>query len=132
MPSEELVLPFSIPDVYEGFAQAQGLARLRQDGLVLEFEVQDSIVGLARSGLKEVFIPLREIASVEVKRGWLRTALVVHVKSLRIVEEVPNSRQGRVLLRVPRKERRAAERFAAALEGYMTEAALEWLEDSME
>jgi hypothetical protein len=132
MSSEELVLPFAIPHVYEGFAKAEGLARLRRDGLVLEFEVQDAIVGMARSGLKEVVIPLQEIDSVDVRQGWLRTTLVVRVKSLRIVEEVPNSRQGRILLRVPFKERRAAERFAATLEGYMTEAALEQLDENGE
>lgn len=132
MSSEELVLPFAIPHVYEGFANAEGLARLRRDGLVLEFEVQDALVGMARSGLKEVVIPLQEIDSVELHRGWLHTTLVVSVKSLRFVEEVPNSRQGRILLRVPRKERRAAERFVATLEGYMTEAALEQLDDTVD
>jgi hypothetical protein len=125
---DEVILPFTIPSVYGGFAVAEGLARLRRDGLLLECEVSDSVAGIFRSGLKRIRIPLEAIASVEVRKRWWRTSLVLRVKTLRVIEELPGGRHGEILLQVRRRDRREAERFATALEGYLTEAALEQLE----
>ncbi len=129
---DEVILPFTIPSVYGGLAVAEGLAKLRRDGLLLECEVSDSLAGVLRSGLKRISIPLDAIASVEVSRGWWSTSLVLRLKTLTVVRELPGLRHGELTLQVRRKDRREAEHFATVLEGYLTEAALDQLESGPE
>lgn len=124
---EEIILPFTIYSGHE-FVMAEGLAKLRPGGVLLEFEARDSFLGIVRMGLRKIDIPLDAIASVEVRQSWWQTAVVLRVKTLEVIKEIPGYRHGEIALRVRRKDRREAERFVAMLEGYLTEAALERIE----
>ncbi len=63
-------LPFSI-SMYAGLAKADGLLRLEGNSLVLEFEIQDRALGLLKSELKELRIPIFEIEHLELANGFL-------------------------------------------------------------
>ena len=82
-------LPFKIPDAYKGFAEASGIEKASRAGLILEFEIKDGLFGVLRSGVRDVRNPLSDIASVNLQKGWFRTKLVVRVKSLSALSEVP-------------------------------------------
>ena len=47
-------VPIDLGDVYEGFASGHGLIRDEGDHICLEFQVQDAVVGLIKSGIKQV------------------------------------------------------------------------------
>jgi hypothetical protein len=100
-------VPFSIPEVY-GVGEAHGVATADGGGLVLEFEIKDSLVGALRSGVKEVRIPLAEIASVKARSNPFWTTLVVQTRSLSAASRVPKSEGGRFSLRVRRRDAAAA------------------------
>ena len=113
--TEATSLPFSIPGTYQGFAEVAGLATLDGDALVLEFEVKDAVLGLVRSGVEVVRLPVDDLASVSLDQSWLHADLVVRARSMRSVSEVPGSRQGQVRLRIARRDRATAEEFSATL-----------------
>jgi len=48
-------LPFTIPDLYADFAEAQGIARLDDDILILEYQTKDSIVGMIKSDIVDFY-----------------------------------------------------------------------------
>jgi len=110
-------VPISLGEMYEGFANCHGLVRDEGDHLCLEFQMQDSLVGLVKSGIKEVRIPLADLASVALERHWfgLATNLVIQVSRMDSVKDVPGMSQGRLALGVARKDREAAAKFVAEL-----------------
>ena len=113
--AEATRLPFSIPGTYQGLAEVAGLATLDGDALVLEFEVKDAVLGLLRSGVEVVRLPVDDLASVSLDQSWLHADLVVRARSMRSVRELPGSRQGQVSLRIARRDRATAEEFTATL-----------------
>ncbi len=64
MPSSFMSLPFWIP---QGLGVVDGIARVCESELVLEFEVKS----MFRVGTREVVLPFEEIESVAFKRRGL-------------------------------------------------------------
>ncbi|HLW68916.1 MAG TPA: hypothetical protein VKS79_26630 [Gemmataceae bacterium] len=110
-------VPFTLEEVYSGFANCHGLIRDEGEHLVLEFQIQDSLVGLIKSGVKQVRIPLAELASVALERKWfgMSTNIVIQLSHMQPVQDVPGMKQGRLVLAIARKDREAAAKFVADL-----------------
>jgi hypothetical protein len=107
-------VPFTIPTLLGGLAECHGILRGEGSCLVLEFQTQDNLFGWFRSSPKIVRLPLDQIDAIELQTGWLKaTNLVIKAKSLSAVAPVPGSRQGRIELRIAKKDRPAAEQFVA-------------------
>ena len=105
-------LPFSFPEVYQGFAEAEGLLILAADAIVIEYQIKDAFTGAFKSGVKKVDLPIAQIDDVEFRTNFLRTDLTIQVNSMELVHDVPNAKQGRVRLKIPRKHRREAAAIA--------------------
>lgn len=99
-------VPFKIQNVYGGLGECHGL--LRQDGkfLVLEFQVQDSVVNLIKSGVKSVEIPLADVARVVLRRRWfgLSNYLEVQLSRMDIAEQIPAMKHGLLTLAIRRRD----------------------------
>jgi hypothetical protein len=111
-------ISFTVPKLYGGLADCHGLLRGEGDCLVLEYQVQDRLLGLIRRRPRAVRLPLAQLESVELqRRGWFgaRTALVIKAKSLMSLADVPGSRQGQVELAIAPKDWAAAQQFVAGL-----------------
>src|SRR5439155_14728768 len=99
-------LPFSIPHLYWGCGECHGLLRDEGTHLCLEYQVQ---FGILRTRPKTVRVPIKDLQTVELQKGWLgKTALVLTASSLQAVGRVPGSRQGKVELHIDRKDRKLA------------------------
>jgi len=121
-------LPFSIPKLYEGFATAHGIARMTSSGLTLEFEVKDGIVGMIKSGVREVQIAIDDLHVLELRKGWLRTRLFIRTRRMTAVTRIPGNRAGVIELRVAREDRHIAETLVSLLMLKLSERELEKLE----
>jgi hypothetical protein len=108
-------LPFTVSMLY-GAARATGLVRLEGMSLLVEYELKDRVFGLIRSELKEVRLPLRDVESIAVERGWWGDVLVLRVSTLRAARTLPGQDKGTVRLDVARKDRAAAEQLANAVQ----------------
>lgn len=112
-------VPFTV-DLYAGFGQSNGLLRDEGDDLVLEFQNKDKIAGIIKSGVRQVRVPLNDLVSVTITKGWLGgrwmgVTIVLQAARMETLQDVPGMRQGRVELSVASKDRDAAERFVAGL-----------------
>ena len=106
-------LPFSIPHLYWGFGECHGLIRDEGTHLCLEYQVQ---FGAFRTRPKTVRVPIKELQSVELHKGWFgNSALVLQAASLQAVGQVPGSRQGKVELRIDKKDLRQAQEMVTGL-----------------
>jgi serine/threonine protein kinase len=109
-----LRVPFSISELYAGFAKATGCLYFDDEAVRLEYEVKDDVVGYMSSGVKNVRIPLADILSLELKRGRLGLRHTFEILTYKIssLEGVPRSEQGRARLSIARADVPLAERFA--------------------
>lgn len=112
-------VPFTI-EVYGGLGQCQGIIRDEGKNLVVEFQISDSIAHVLKSNVRQVAVPLADLVSVALSKGWFSTKIVLQSARMESLQDVPGMNQGRVELCVARKDRPAAERFVADL--YQDEA----------
>lgn len=132
MRGRSVKLPFVIAGVHGGLAKAEGIADIRETGMVLEFEVVDWRVSPSpRTKAEEARLVAPEIRSAELKVGWFRTRLVIEATSLSVMSDIPGSKRGRVTLRIPRKEREAARKAEALLAAGLAREELEGLREEL-
>jgi hypothetical protein len=117
MPDQLVTLPFSVPDLYAGFAQGKGLAKASPLELTLEFVVKDNLVNVFKSGLTEIRIPKNEVDFVRLKRGWFGAKVYIRVKSMKWLADLPGCDNGEVTLHIARRDRHQAASFVQVLSG---------------
>ncbi len=108
-------VPFSL-EVYGGLGECDGLLKNEHKSLLLEFQTRDSVAGILKSDVKRVQIPLTDLASVRLTRGWLGmnwlgVKLIIQTSNLETLQEVPGMSQGRIELSIARKDIEDAELF---------------------
>ncbi|MDX1671832.1 MAG: hypothetical protein R3211_05785 [Balneolaceae bacterium] len=104
-------VPFQIPNVSHGLQTASGLLKLGEDGLALEFEVKDSLVGVLKSGVREVDIPYSKLESIEFEKGWFSGKIILEGTSMRVFEDLPGVDVATCTLKVKHGDRREAEKL---------------------
>ena len=105
-------IPVRFPQIYEGFANAEGVLSISSDALTLEFQVKDNILGVMKSDVRTAAIPFDRIDEVDFRSNLFRTVLNIRVSSMQIVEDVPGSKQGKVRLKIPRRYKKEAAEIA--------------------
>ena len=106
---------FSFPDVYQGFAEGGGIATATTEGLTLEFQVKDSLVGMIKSDVRKIAIPISELHSIDLKESWFRNRLFIRVRNMATLANVPGSNTGQVELRVARSDKTTAQALVSIL-----------------
>jgi hypothetical protein len=111
------VVPFHF-DAYGGLGTVQGLARIDELGLELQFSTRDTLFGVLKSGQRSLQVPLAALLSVRYCAGflWLMPRIELRVRDLSTLRELPESEQGRVTLSLAFRDRHDGRAFAADLE----------------
>ena len=105
-------IPVKFPEIYEGFADAEGVLRISPDALTLEYRIKDTLIGVVKSGVSTAVIPFDHIDEVDLRSRFLWTSLNIRVDSMQIVGDVPGAKQGMVKLKIPRRYKREAAEIA--------------------
>ena len=121
-------IPFSFPDVYQGLASGGGIVTATTAGLTLEYQVKDGFFGVIKSGVHKVAIPIGELHYVGLKQGWFRNRLLIKVRNLTTLADVPGSDMGKLELCVARADKRAAQALVSVLTLTLSERQLAELE----
>jgi hypothetical protein len=109
-------VPFTLSNVFGGFAEGEGLLHNEGTHLCLEFQVKDGILGVLKSEVRELRIPIENVASVTLTKGWLGmkwfgVKIVIQADRMEAFHEVPGASQGRIELSISRKNHEVAEDF---------------------
>lgn len=100
----------------KGLIDSEGLVSAAGACVRLEYQLKDGVFGVVKSKVRELEIPLADLASVEVVRGWFGGCkIVLQARSMQALQKVPGMARGRVELIVDRADRAAAERLVAGL-----------------
>jgi hypothetical protein len=124
-------IPFRISNAYQGFAVVNGLIKTTGDALILQYETKDSLVGMLKSGLREVRIPFKELAGIDLKANWFRTTLVIRTKDMTPLQDLSSSRPAEVALKLERKDRQSAKGLVTALRLSVAESELRRLNSAV-
>ena len=109
-------MPFSIPNLYDGFATAMGIARKEPGHLVLEFDVREDVVDVFNSSVSQSRIPLTEIESVGVSKRLWWTTLALRTTSMASIADVLGRSEEGLRLSIARKYRDDAAMLAAEVD----------------
>lgn len=126
---KNFTLAFKIDDVYEGLAETEGLMCLEADSLKLEFSTKDSIFGVIKSKVKNIYIDLHDIMNIEHKKGFFSDKLYIFSNSLKTIEKIPGSEGNEVKLIIKKKYRQDARQFASKINLLIAENRLDELEN---
>ena len=105
-------IPVRFPEIYQGLADAEGVLRISSEALTLEYQVKDTLVGVVKSGVSTAVIPFDRIDEVDFRSNFFRTAINIRVSSMQIVGDVPGAKQGKIILKIPRRYKREATEIA--------------------
>ncbi len=115
----------------EDFCSADGLLRLEESVLVLEYRVRD-IIGNPEGPTRELVLPLAEVEALEWRRGPLGglfgNHVILKVRRLGVLETIPGAKGGRLKFRVGRPDRAEARELAAQTRLALSGARLRELE----
>jgi len=113
-------VPFTISSLYAGLGQCHGIVYDEGDYLRFEYQLKDSISGMIRSGVKQVRIPVQQIISVDLVKGWLGSIragvkIVLQGASLDSLKDLPGMSQGKIELCVSKANSSLAMEFVEGL-----------------
>jgi hypothetical protein len=114
-------IPFVIDDAYAGLAHCHGLLRDEGKELVIEHQTEDSIAGVFKGNLHEIRIPLSAISGIRLESSWFgwSNTLVLQLSSMKHCSELPGAKRGRLVVRISRADRAAAESLVASVSRYL-------------
>ena len=108
-------LPFKNTDSYEGFAETTGLLRLDGENLNIQFQTKDAILGVVKSDIKDVTIPMDAIDDVEFKKSLWGGKITLRLNQLDLINSLSGSIGGEFTFSVARKNRELGSDVARAI-----------------
>lgn len=125
---EEISIPFYNDEVYAGFAVQNGLIHIDSNFLTIEFETKDAVFKVVTSGLQTIRIPLNGIQSVEYKKGFFSSKIIITTKSLKYLSNIPGNESNSITFKIKKKDRDLAHLSVSQIQLLMAEHKLNSLE----
>ena len=97
-------IPIKLNDSFEGFAESKGLLLLKNGAVIIQFQTKDAILGMVKSDLKTVDIPLENLIEISYKKSIFGNKLILLVDNLSFVELLPSSDSNEIVLSIARKD----------------------------
>lgn len=101
---------FTISDS-TGLTETTGLLSLEDSNLVVEYQTLDSVLGIWKSKVKVVEIPVTEITTIRLDRKLWSADLVVQGKRMRALRNAPGSLGGTLRVKINRQSQLAASKL---------------------
>jgi hypothetical protein len=108
-------LPFKIRGVYTGFVDLEGIARLEEKELCLEYRMSHVISRYIKSKPKEIRIAVEELEEATFKHVVCIGLLRLRARRLGAFSQVPGSEGGELRLRCRREHWPLAQELASRL-----------------
>ncbi len=104
---------------------------MRSDGeaVILEFQTQDNIIGILRSKIKKIRIPVRDLSNIEIRRGLFKKKIIITPASMSAFKELNGIEGGKIILKIEGKSLPKAREFVNAIELLINEERLNEIEN---
>lgn len=91
-----------------GMTETSGMIRLEDGKLILEYQTYDAILGLVKSAVKNLEIPLDKLTAVRVEQKLWSADLVLQGKSMSVLSSMPGASRGQLRVKLNRQSVNAA------------------------
>jgi hypothetical protein len=126
-PLDTLIVPFERSFTLYRVA---GLLRAEAQGLTIEYQAVENILGLGRSRARSLFVPYRDLVTLRLLPHRLRSAeLLIQTRNLQALRKLPGSLQGRYICRIRRHDLPQAELLVSQLELGLSQERIDRLEN---
>ena len=88
---------------------------MNEEQLIIQFETKDAILGVIKSGLNTIQIPLKNIVELGYKKSIFGNKVTIEVDDLSYIAEVPSRDNNQVTLIIERKYIETAIDFVRAI-----------------
>lgn len=128
-----ITIPFTCEIGELGLKEAHGIITYTdKSGLTIEFQTQDTILGVIKSGTQKVNIPWNEIASFEVEKKWFSGLIRLRGNTLDSLINLPGVHAGEFKAKIKKHDLETARRLRSELLLQISEKRLELLESDEE
>ncbi len=125
-----LAVPFSVDNVYEGFAEIDGLIRIDNEKLILEYQTKDAIFGVVKSGVKNISLKYSDILMIEFKKGFFSSKITITTSNFIADKIFPKSQSNELVLVVKKKHKEPAMQIVSLVNMRNAESRLNDAENS--
>ncbi len=112
---ERKSLPFKITGAYEGFAETEGLLRLDNTNITLQFQTVDAVFGMMKSAIKNISISINELETIEFRKRFWGNHIFMHISRLDLAQALPSQSSNQIKLKIARGDRTLAEDMVRAI-----------------
>ena len=99
------------------FAETEGILSADDTDLKFEFRTSDAVLGVIKSDIREVRLPLDRIESITFRKQWLAgCSIMIRVSEMRAASDLPGFKQGEVELSIERKHREVTAEFVSSVQ----------------
>src|SRR5690625_4781075 len=99
-----MILPVKQTDIYGGLAEVTGLIRKQESMLVLEYQVKDDVFGMFNSNIRSLELPVHQIDSFQVKKGWYAARYEIHLNRLPAIKKPLHLKENCLAFDIKRKD----------------------------
>ena len=96
-------VPFTIDDVYGGWAEAEGILSFDGSNFEMQFQTSDSLVGVLKSDIKKVTFPMEDVGDIQFKKKFFSRSITIRFNDMEAAAALPNAKSGEIVLAVKRK-----------------------------
>lgn len=102
---ERLRLPFTVSEIYGGFARVDGLLVVAEKHLEFEYQTSDNVLGAVRGKIQKRKVRYADLESVKSKLGWFSCWIEFHARSLKTFANFPQKDRTAFRITVEKKHR---------------------------
>ncbi|MEX0723291.1 MAG: hypothetical protein WD053_05420 [Gracilimonas sp.] len=121
---------YQTSDVEVKVKEVKGIISTMDREILFEYKVYD-MYGNALSNLSKFAIDVNQVKCIQFKKGFPFTGgkLILEANQWAFFEPLPGSEQGRITLKIKRRDRDAAIRFSTKLNLYQSQKRLDDMEE---
>jgi len=102
---ERLQLPFTVSEIYGGFARVDGLLLVCEKHLEFEYQTSDNVLGAVRGKIQKRKVRYADLESVRSKLGWFSCWIEFHARSLKTFASFPQKDRTAFRITVEKKHK---------------------------
>ncbi|MEZ4745440.1 MAG: hypothetical protein R3C41_05155 [Calditrichia bacterium] len=104
-------IAFKIPSVYSDLGEGDGVLHLENDQITIEYQIKDAFIGVLKSNIQKVIVPLLDIHDIVFQPKLINSKLILCTKEMATLANIPGSEKGELKLNIARAEKENAQKF---------------------
>jgi hypothetical protein len=113
---EQLRLPFSITEVYAGFARVDGFLVVTEEHMLFEYQMADNMLGALRGKIQKRKVRYNSIEAVESRNGWFSSWIEFRAKTMRTFAKFPHKDRTTLRVAIEKKHRKGMKAALSEIE----------------